>query len=169
MPVSIEKIAWGGWPNCYRMSNGEAELIVTSDIGPRIMRYGFVGGQNFLKVFEDQLGRSGEPEWQFRGGHRVWLAPESFEKTYAPDNEPAEEVRVEGNTLIATQRVEPLTGLRKQLVIALAPEGTDVTVIHRMQNTLAEPFTLSLWALTMLARNGVAVTGFPPRGRHEDI
>ena len=58
MAVTIERIAWGGWPNCYRLSNGEADLIVTSDIGPRIMRYGFAGGQNFFKVFEDQTGKS---------------------------------------------------------------------------------------------------------------
>jgi len=29
----------------------------------RILRYGFEGGQNFLKVFDGQLGRSGEPDW----------------------------------------------------------------------------------------------------------
>ena len=72
MSVQIEKREWGGWPNCYRISNGEIELIVTADIGPRVMRCGFVGGQNFFRVFDDQLGKSGEAEWQLRGGHRIW-------------------------------------------------------------------------------------------------
>lgn len=168
MPVTIEKTEWGGWPNCYRLSNGEADLIVTSDIGPRVMRYGFVNGQNFFKVYEDQLGKSGEPGWQFRGGHRVWLAPEDLHLTYAPDNDPAE-IEIQGDTLIATQSVEPLTGLRKQLVVSLAMSGTCVKINHRMQNTRPEPVTLSAWALTMLAQDGVAITGFPPRGRHEDV
>jgi len=168
MAVTIERIAWGGWPNCYQLSNGEADLIVTSDIGPRIMRYGFAGGQNFFKVFEDQTGKSHEPEWQFRGGHRVWLAPENFTRTYAPDNEPCE-MELKGDTLIATQPVEPLTGLRKQLVVSLAMSGSFVRVVHRIQNTRPEPVTLSAWALTMLAQDGVAVTGFPPRARHEDV
>jgi hypothetical protein len=168
MAVVIEQIPWGGWPRCYRMTNGEADLIVTSDIGPRVMRYGFVNGQNFLKVFEDQQGKSGEPDWQFRGGHRIWLAPEDLHRTYAPDNGPAE-IEVNGDTLIATQSVEPLTGLRKQLVITLATSGTCVKILHRMQNTWPEPVTLSAWALTMLAPDGIAITGFPPRGRHEDV
>jgi len=167
MAVVIEQIPWGGWPHCYRVTNGEAELIVTSDIGPRVMRYGFVDGQNFLKVFEDQQGKSGEPDWQFRGGHRIWLAPEDLRRTYAPDNQPAE-IEVCGDTIVATQSVEPLTGLRKQLVITLAMSGTCVKILHRMQNTLPGPVTLSAWALTMLAPDGVAVTGFPPRARHED-
>ena len=51
----IEKTDFGGWPNCYRISNGEIELVVTSDVGPRIMRYGFPGGRNFFKEFPAQL------------------------------------------------------------------------------------------------------------------
>ena len=40
------------------------------------MRYAFVGGQNFFKEFAETLGKSGEPAWILRGGHRVWAAPE---------------------------------------------------------------------------------------------
>jgi hypothetical protein len=46
--VKIEKTQYRGWPNCYRITNGEVELIVTTDVGPRIIRYSFVGGQNMF-------------------------------------------------------------------------------------------------------------------------
>ena len=68
--VTIEKIDFKGWPNSYRMTNGEVELVITGDIGPRIMRYGFIGGRNFFHEFAGQMGRSGESTWQNRGGHR---------------------------------------------------------------------------------------------------
>jgi hypothetical protein len=168
MPVSIEKIPWGGWPNCWRISNGEADLIVTQDIGPRIMRYGFTGGQNFFKIFEDQAGKSGEPDWQLRGGHRVWLAPEDARLTYEPDNSPVD-IEVRNGILTATQPVEPLTGLRKQMVVKLAETATDVKVLHRMQNTLTETIEVSAWAVTMLTPGGTAITGFPPRANHADF
>ena len=29
--VKIDKIAYKGWPNCYRISNGEVDLVVTTD------------------------------------------------------------------------------------------------------------------------------------------
>ena len=32
--VQIDKVDFSGWPNCYRVSNGEVDLIVTSDVGP---------------------------------------------------------------------------------------------------------------------------------------
>ena len=91
--VKVQKVAWKGWPNCYRVSNGEVELIVTSDVGPRVMSYSFVGGKNVLKEFTDQLGKSGEKEYQLRGGHRLWVAPESLVATkFVADTPPAVEM-----------------------------------------------------------------------------
>ncbi len=37
--VKIEKTSFKGWPNSYRVTNGQVELIVTSDVGPRVMFY----------------------------------------------------------------------------------------------------------------------------------
>ena len=48
MTVSIDKIAFFNQTNCYKLSNGSTEVIVTTDIGPRIIGYGFVGGENIL-------------------------------------------------------------------------------------------------------------------------
>lgn len=165
--VKIEKTAWNGWPNCYRISNGEVELIVTSDIGPRVMSYGFAGGQNFFWVQKENAGKSGEPKWVARGGHRIWVGPEDVEYTYPPDNSPVK-VEVKGGVLIATQPVEKETGIEKQLEIRLAEKGTDVTVIHRLTNRGLMPLEYAAWALTMMTPGGRGVTGFPPRGTHPE-
>jgi len=58
--IKVEKTEYEGWQKCYRVSNGEVELIVTGDVGPRVIRFGFVGGQNLFKEFPEQLGRAGE-------------------------------------------------------------------------------------------------------------
>jgi hypothetical protein len=166
--VKIEKVAWQGWPNCYRVTNGEVELIVTSDIGPRIMRYAFTGGQNLFKEYPETLGKSGEDKWQLRGGHRIWSAPEEDPRTYAPDNGPVH-IEVKGDVLEATEPTEPTTGLQKQIFVKLSPSGTSVEVRHRLTNTLAWTIEVAPWALTMMAQNGVGITGFPPRGKHPDI
>src|SRR3954453_11856329 len=131
--VRIEKTAWGGWPNCYRITNGEVELIVTTDVGPRVMRYAFVGGQNLFKEFTAQLGKSGEKEWTPRGGHRIWMGPEDVKLTYALDNGPVK-IDVKGSVVTLTQPVEPETGLEKQITVQLAERGTAVEVSHRIKN-----------------------------------
>ena len=166
--VNIDKQTWGGWPNCYRISNGEVDLIVTSDIGPRIMRYGFVDGQNLFKNVEESMGHSGEPEWMLRGGHRIWAAPEEAPRTYAPDNGPVD-IHIAGDALTAIQPVEPSTGLQKAITVKLAPSGTAVEVLHYLKNTLLWDIEVAPWAVSMMAQRGVGITGFPPRGKHPDI
>jgi hypothetical protein len=163
--VQVEKVEYRGWPNCWRVSNGEVELIVTGDVGPRIIRYGFVGGQNLLKEFPDQLGRSGEKDFQLRGGDRVWKAPEDPVATWAPDNLPVE-ITMTATGLVARAPVEPLTSLQKEIEVSMAPSGSQVTVIHRIRNRSLFTLEFSPWALTMMAQGGIAVTGFPPRGKH---
>jgi hypothetical protein len=163
--VKIEKTGYDGWPNCYRITNGEVELIVISDVGPRIIRYGFVGGQNLFKEFKEQLGKHGEKTWMARGGHRLWMGPEDARETYALDNGPVK-IAIKDGTLEATQPVEPETGLEKQIIVKLAPSGSQVEVIHRIRNAAAKPRTFAPWALTMMAQGGTGFHGFPPRGTH---
>jgi hypothetical protein len=167
--MNIEKVSWGGWPNCYRLSNDEVELIVTTDVGPRVMRYAFIGGPNVFLELADELGKSGEAEFRARGGHRLWCAPERYPLSWAPDNQPVE-VRVQGaNTIELTAPVEPLSGLRKTLLIRLAAAGTAAMVHHRIENTLAWDIELAAWPLSMMKAGGVGVTGFPPRGTHPEM
>jgi hypothetical protein len=166
--VKIEKTSYKGWPNCYRITNGEVELIVTGDIGPRIMRYAFVGGPNFFKEFAEGLGKSGEAAWVARGGHRIWAAPEDAVRTYAPDNGPVR-IEIKDGVLEATEPVEPLTGLEKQIVVKLSQQGTSVEVLHRIKNAGKQSLELAPWALTMMAQGGVGIHGFPPRGKHPEV
>jgi hypothetical protein len=165
--LSVAKVAYKGWPNCYRVSNDTVELIVTGDVGPRIIRYGFLGGQNLFKEFAGQLGKSGEAEWQARGGHRLWISPEDRVKTYEPDNGSVT-IRVLDDGVEATGPVGPLTGLEKRIAVKLAATGTGVEVTHEIRNAGKASYELAPWALTMLAQGGTGIHGFPPRGTHPD-
>jgi hypothetical protein len=163
--VKVTKTEYKGWQNCYRVSNGEVELIVTGDVGPRVIRFGFVGGQNLFKEYADQLGKSGEEKFQLRGGNRVWKAPEDPIATWAPDNV-AVEIIPTATGLIARAPVEPLSSLQKEIEVSMAPSGSDVTVKHRITNRSLYTLEFSPWTLTMMAQGGVAISGFPPRGKH---
>ncbi len=169
--TKIEKTNYKGWPNSYLMTNGEVELIVTGDIGPRIIRYGFVGGQNLLKEYTDQIGKAGEKDWQIRGGHRLWVAPEIAPPsplTYALDNSPVA-IQVKGGALEATPPFESEAGLQKQIVVTLAETGSGVELLHRITNEGTRPVELAPWALSVMAQGGTGITGLPPRGTHPEM
>jgi hypothetical protein len=163
--VKVEKTEYKGWPNCYRVSNGEIEMVVTSDVGPRIIRFGFVGGQNLFKEYPEQLGGTNEAKFQLRGGDRVWKAPEDPIATWAPDNVPVE-IHVTPTGLIARAPIEPLTNLQKEIEVSMASSGASVIVSHRITNHSYFKMEFAPWALTMMAQGGRAVSGFPPRGHH---
>lgn len=163
--VKVEKTEYKGWSNCYRVSNGEIELIVTGDVGPRVIRFGFTGGQNLFKEFPEQLGRTGEDKFQLRGGDRVWKAPEDSVATWAPDNIPLT-IQITPAGLIAREPVEPSTNLQKEIEVSMAVSGTAVTVTHRITNRSLFALEFAPWALTMMAQGGTAISGFPPRGTH---
>jgi hypothetical protein len=162
--TTIGRVPYGGWPNCYRVSNGETELIVTTDVGPRVMRYGFVGGQNLFVEIEDQLGNSGESWWAMRGGHRLWVSPEVKPDTYALDNRPVKVTIGDGNISLL-QPVEPETGLQKEIALTYEISG-NVAVTHRITNRGERSRPLAPWALSQMARGGVGIAAFPPRGAH---
>ena len=163
--AKIEQVAYAGWPNCYRMTNGEVELIVTTDVGPRVIRFGFAGEENLFAEMKDELGKSGEDRWMIRGGHRLWVAPEIIPDTQALDNGPVKATICDGGITLV-QPVEPETLLRKQMSVELSSRG-DVTVTHRLENTGSKRRQLAPWALTQMAPGGLAITGFPPRDSHE--
>ena len=154
--VKMEKTSYGGWPNCIKLSNGQVELVITTDVGPRVIRYGFMGGQNFFKEYQDQMGQSGGEEWRIYGGHRLWHAPEARPRSYAPDNDPIA-YDWDGARLVLKQDTEPLTGIAKEMVIILAPSGTHVTVQHTLINNNQWDIRTAAWAMTTMAQNGRAI------------
>jgi hypothetical protein len=165
--IKIEKINYKGWPDSYRISNGTVEAVVTGDVGPRVIRYGFIGGQNLFKEFTEQIGKSGEKEWQARGGHRLWFGPEDRVKTYAPDNGPIH-IEIRGDVLEATEPVEPLTGLEKKIAIRMEPAGSAMELVHSLRNAGTEPAHLAAWSLTMMAQGGAGIHGLAARGKYTD-
>ena len=85
----MEIVEYRGWKHNLRLANSQVELIATLDVGPRIISFRTLpGGQNVMKNYDEMMGKSGEAEWQIRGGHRFWLAPEDLTRTYFADNRP---------------------------------------------------------------------------------
>ena len=150
-----EKVAYAGWHNCIRLSNGQIELIATTDVGPRIIRFGFVGGTNFMKEYPEQVGKTGGDEWRIYGGHRLWQAPEDLKKSYALDNGPVAH-NWNGGTLKLTQKVDA-TGIEKEIDITMDAKRDRVTLVHRLTNRAPAGVSLAVWALSAMAPGGRAI------------
>jgi len=167
MSIVLEKTGYRGWPNCYRLSNGIIDLIVTTDVGPRIIRFGFAGEENEFKEYDDTAGKQGGDEWRIYGGHRLWHAPEAKPRTYYPDNSPVG-LEQHADFVRLVQPTEPTTGIQKEIEIRMAPAAAQVEVTHRLRNTNLWAVELVPWALSVMAPGGTAIIPLPPRRSHEE-
>jgi hypothetical protein len=164
--MKLEEITYHGW-NCVRLANEKIEVVVTLDVGPRIIRCGFLNGPNFFKEYAETLGVKGGDEWNIFGGHRLWHAPENDPRTYAPDNAPIEFEAVENGARFI-QPVEATTGIQKEIEVRLPDDEARVEVEHFLTNKGVWPVELAPWALSVMDAGGVAIIPLPPRGTHPE-
>jgi len=141
---------------CVALENDSLRLLVTQSVGPRILSFGLKDGDNLLAVlpaFVTELPQGGV--FHFHGGHRLWVAPESFETTYIPDDSPVEITPLEKG-LRVVQPVEEQTGLQKSLEI-LFTDTMRVVVTHKITNHHSQPVPCAPWAITQFKTGGVAI------------
>jgi hypothetical protein len=163
---SAEIVPYKGWDRNLKLTNGDVELIVTLDVGPRILSYKTPGGPNVLKEFDDQLGKAGESTWQVRGGHRLWASPEDPDRTYVPDNGPVAHQELGAGAARFVLNPDPKHKLEKVVEVKLDATGTGVEVKHILTNRSGEPTEVAIWALTVMAPGGVEVIPLPAKAPH---
>ena len=168
--MRTERVSYGGWSNCLRLSNGTAEIVATLDVGPRLIRFGFEGGPNAFKEFEGMMGRTGDKEWNIYGGHRLWHAPEEQPRTYVVDNSPVEHEVLEdesGQFVRLRPPLEATTGLQKEYDVYLL-DGARARVVHRTYNRNVWGVEFAMWSLSVMDVGGACVFPLPPRGPHPE-
>ena len=115
----VDKVSYLGLPNCYKMTNGVVESVVTTDTGPRVIRYAVTGADNVLAELPDVTVTTALGDWKPLGGHRLWTAPEAKPRSYVPDSQPVAFV-VEGERSIRlTAPIDPRVGIEKELLVTL--------------------------------------------------
>ena len=162
----VDRIEFGGWKDNLHLSNGKTELVITLDVGPRVISYRVPDGVNAFKTFDEQIGCSGEHEWMSRGGHRFWLAPEDPVLSYLPDNSEFEYhvlSDLEVQTINAPNEQLPI---QKVLTIAVDSNSSRVTVKHCAENFGDTPLQIATWGLSVMAAGGVEIIPLPPLGEH---
>jgi len=164
--AGLEKVAYQGWENCLRISNSIIELIVTTEVGPRIMFFGFKKGENVFFNNPAEAGLTGGEKWRSYGGHRFWHAPEDIVRTYQPDNLPVQvEELKNGARFIAN--VESC-GVQKTIEVQISDNEPKVKVNHILTNLNQWTISLAPWALSVMKAGGKVIVPHPPKIAHDD-
>jgi len=164
MANQTDAVQYRGWGKLVRIANGTSDLLVLTAIGPRILYYGFAGGENQFHEFDEQSGLAADGQYHSYAGHRLWVSPE-VERTYYPDNFPVQVTPLAGGAKFSApvESAPPGTGLQKEMEVRLAREGTHVTVVHRITNKGQSSTEMAPWALTVMEAGGGAILPFAPK------
>jgi hypothetical protein len=162
--VTGQEVEYQSWTKAFRISNDTVQLIVLTEVGPRILFFGFQGEENEFHDASEASRQSSEQVFKVYGGHRLWVSPE-VAQTYYPDNVPVS-VRSKDDAFVFSAPPEsapPGTHLQKEIEIKLAETGTGVTVTHRILNLGEESTEMAPWALSVMAGGGRAILPFAPK------
>ena len=154
MAAKLTKVEFAGWKNCLELKDDSLEMIITADVGPRVISLNAPGGKNLMWVDETAAGKTGGDEWRSYGGHRLWHSPEGQPRTYEPDNIPVEWKEIPNGVLLKNAPFEG-RGIGKEIEITL--ENGTATLTHRLTNLSLWPVELAVWALTVMAPSGMEV------------
>ncbi len=162
--IAIKEIeSYKSYGRCVSISNGKIEALVTVDLGPRIISFGFLHGQNFMCTDREGLGFVNKDnyeeffgkgrKWENLGGHRIWVSPESYPETYTPDDKPVK-YEITKNGAVFTPEVDVEVGTAKTLEIKMSDDSNTMQVDIAVKNITLAPKDFAVWSLSVCAAGG---------------
>ena len=139
----------------FRLGDGKTEAVIVPQLN-RVMRYGEVGGRNWL--WNNARTTWKKDEWRNWGGEKTWLAPQSqwpliggrgWPPDAALDASPAA-AEVASDKLITKTPISPFSGARVVREYSLLPDG-DFLVRQTIEKLHGAPLYLSAWSVTQIA------------------
>jgi hypothetical protein len=142
-----------------KLENNQLCLEVLASAGPRIVRLSAFGKTNLFADVPNSI-HTPSGEFFFRGGHRLWYAPEVMPQTYTPDNDGVS-MDYYSDGMRLTGQADPSTGVTKIIEIHLSPVQPVVTLTQSLKNNGSVSIDLAPWGLTMFRLGGTVVLPQP--------
>lgn len=136
---------------------GPYRLEIATDFGPRItsFRRG-EGPEQFVSLGKEAALEHPGGTYEFRGGHRLWAAPESPDVTYASDTHDC--VISEGDGVVSVTAPRDDAGLVKEITVS--DDDDSLVVEHRLTSSSEHGMIVAAWAITQLPMGGTAIVPF---------
>lgn len=163
--LKFEEVDYGYFGRCLKIANEQSEMLVTVDIGPRIISYKLKDEENIMcedikenstmegGAFADVFG---DRKWYIYGGHRLWFSPEHNPKSYYPDNDKVK-YEITGNKVVFTPQQQTETEMQFVMEIVFDENDAKAEVNHIITNMGENDIKISPWAMTVVDENSLAI------------
>lgn len=146
--MNFSEVQFAGF-QCIQIDHAGLQMIVTTDVGPRVLSFCRAGSFNHFYVKKEHEGlRDGL--YHSYGGHRLWIAPEDKVRTYTPDSFPV--AFREDKGALNFRSVTDSFGITKSMRVSWTPHGFQID--HWFSNTGPDSARFAPWAVTVLRAGG---------------
>lgn len=176
MAVSITVEHYGNYGKCVKLDNGLCELLVSVDLGPRVLYFALKDHENlFFNDTQDSISHSGADfdsmyykgaAWHIYGGHRLWVSPEAMPETYYPDNTPVPYDIGENEVVLRCEK-EIHNDRQYTITIQMQPDSAEVTLVHEIANCSQSVQRFAPWSLNVTDKGGAVIV--PQADRPTDL
>ncbi len=145
--MTVHKTKFGRFENCYECTIPQAKLVITSDIGPRIVSLETGKSGNIL--FIDSRESFGYMDWKIYGGSRLWVGPESM-VSYEPDNVPCK-TKIDTDSITVTDEGQE-KAIGKSMTVR--EKNGRFLIGYSVRNNGPLPVEYALWSVTCVVPTG---------------
>ena len=160
--MSVTRISYHGWPDCYLIANGSVEAVIVPAIG-RVMQLRLKGEADGAfwenRALDGQLHDAASSEWLNFGGDKCWPAPQSawpqhqgreWPPPVAFDARPVEANAVERGVVL-TSPVDPGYGIQVVRRVELDPAQPIMRIATEFRKLSGTPVTVGIWTITQMS------------------
>jgi len=158
--ISIERVAYHGWNDCYRIANGLAAVVVVPAIG-RVMQFELEGSEGVFwenRTLDGRLHDAAANEWINFGGDKCWPAPQAVwtgqqGRDWPPpegfDARPAKASLIERGVVV-TSAVDPGFGIQVVRWVQLDSSQPILRIRSEYHKLRGRAVKVGIWSITQL-------------------
>jgi len=159
--VSVTRITYHGWPDCFLIANGEVEAVVVPAIG-RVMQLRLAGEADGAfwenRPLDGQLHAPTSAEWINFGGDKCWPAPQSdwapqqghdWPPPVAFDSSPVEAVAAESGVVLISS-VDSAFGIQVVRHVELDVKAPVMRIRTEYRKLAGPSVAVSVWTITQM-------------------
>jgi hypothetical protein len=159
--VTVERISYHGWSDCYLIANGSVEAVIVPAIG-RVMQLRLKGETNGAfwenRALDGLLHDAASNDWTNFGGDKCWPAPQSawfqhqgqdWPPPVAFGEQPVNAVAVERG-VVMTSLIDSGYGIQVVRLVELEAGQPVMRIRTEYRKLSGAPVTVGIWTVTQM-------------------
>lgn len=177
--VTVERIAYHGWPDCFQIKNGHVETILVPAVG-RVMQLRLLGDASGTfwenRALDGQVHPQIQNEWLNFGGDKCWPAPQAdWLRQQGRDWPPPAgfdartmDATVTACGVVLTAPVDIASGIQVVRHVELEEDEPAMRIRTEFRKVVGSPVRVGIWTIAQMQKPERACMLLPVRSNFAD-